>query len=178
MNMTSRLLLQVCLKLHAMESILLTHILVSIRRVKKRIFQLAEKTNDWTQAGLRGRVAHDHSSKLIAADKLPQPLQIRVPFEDEDAPPPQQQQQAKKGKKPKVPREYILTIEFIQDIETQSLLKYVLSSYLPNSEWCKLPEASKYTYRRGPSVLSLRLPHMLRLLCGPFLPRSFRLHLV
>ncbi|KAK7683759.1 hypothetical protein QCA50_013135 [Cerrena zonata] len=97
----------------------------AVKRVKRRIFQLAEQTNDWTQAGLRGRVAHDHTSKLIAADKLPQPLQIRVPFEDEDGPQPQQQAAKGKSKKPKVPKEYVLTIEFVQEIETQSLLNYL-----------------------------------------------------
>ena len=95
--------------------------LVSGKRVKRLIFQLAEQTNDWAQAGLRGRVAHDHSSKLIAADKLTQSLQIRVPFVNEDAPIPQQQ----------ATWEYVLTIEYIREIETQSLLRYVL--FLPPS---------------------------------------------
>ena len=106
--------------------------LVCVKRVKRLIFQLAEQTNDWIEAGLRGRVAHDYSSKLIATDKLRQPLQIRVPFVDEDAPTPQQQSTRSKGKKPKAtPKEYVLTIEYIQEIETQSLLRYVL--FLPPS---------------------------------------------
>ena len=100
--------------------------LVSVKRVKRLIFQLAEQTNGWVQAGLRGRVAHDHSSKLIAADKLTQPLQIQVTFVDEDAPTPQQQSTRSKGKKSKpTPEGYVLAIEYIQDIETQSLLRYV-----------------------------------------------------
>ena len=65
--------------------------LVSVKRLKRLIFQLAEQTNDWAQAGLRGRVAHDYSSKLTTADKFTQPLQIKVPFVNEDAPIPQQQ---------------------------------------------------------------------------------------
>ena len=121
--------------------------LVSVKPVKRLIFQLAEQTNDWVQAGLRGRVAHDHSSKLIATDKLTQPLQIRVPFENEEPPTPQQQSARSKGKKPKAaPKEYVLTIEYIQEIETRSLLKYVL--FLPPSQsvlQCGLSEASKDT---------------------------------
>ena len=104
--------------------------LVSVKRVKRLIFQLAEQTNDWAQAGLRGRVAHDYSSKLIAADKLTQPLQIKAPFVDEDAPTPQQQSIRSKGKKPKTtPKEYVLTIDYVQEIGTQSLLRYVF--FLP-----------------------------------------------
>lgn len=47
------------------------------RRVKRRIFQLAEQTSDWTRGGLKGLVAHDHASKLIAAKELPQPLIVK-----------------------------------------------------------------------------------------------------
>ena len=83
----------------------------AIRRVKRRIFQLAEQTPDWASAGLRGVVAHDHSSKLISARQLP-PLSIRVPFYDEDEQGPQP------GGK-----EYTLTIEFIQTIDTSGLVK-------------------------------------------------------
>lgn len=105
---------------------------VSVRRVKRRIFQLAEQTNDWAQAGMTGRVAHDHASKLIAVDKLPQPLVIRVPFTDEeDAEPRQQPAKPKGGKKggekKATPKEYTLTIKYVQDLETQSLVKYVPS---------------------------------------------------
>jgi hypothetical protein len=88
----------------------------AIRRVKRRIFQLAEQTPDWASAGLRGVVAHDHSSKLISAKQLrvSPPLSIRVPFYDEDEQGPQP------GGK-----EYTLTIEFIQSIDTSGLVKYV-----------------------------------------------------
>jgi eukaryotic translation initiation factor 2C len=85
----------------------------AMRRVRRRIFQLAEQTSDWAKAGLRGIVAHDHSSKLIAAKKLPQPITVVVPFYDEHEDP------GKGGK------EYTLNIKYNQDIETQSLLKYV-----------------------------------------------------
>ncbi|KAL4242774.1 argonaute family protein [Abortiporus biennis] len=104
---------------------------VSIRRVKRRIFQLAEATNDWAEAGMTRAVAHDHSSKLIAARLLPQPLEIKVPFTDEDGEAPAstaaQPKGGKKGGKKgdKKPREYVLTIKYIQDIETQSLVNYL-----------------------------------------------------
>ncbi|KDR77135.1 hypothetical protein GALMADRAFT_66053 [Galerina marginata CBS 339.88] len=86
----------------------------AIRRVKRRIFQLAEQSPDWATQGLRGFVAHDHSSKLISAKQLPQPLSIRVPFYDED----------EEGPKPNG-KEYTLTIEFVQNIDTSGLLKHL-----------------------------------------------------
>ena len=90
----------------------------AIRRVKRRIWQLAEQTSDWQQAGMGGIVAHDHAAKLIAARRLPQPLVIQVPFYDED------QDGPKKDGTGKV---YTLTIKFIQDLETQSLIRSVNS---------------------------------------------------
>ncbi|KAJ3894462.1 argonaute-like protein [Lentinula edodes] len=85
------------------------------RRVKRRIFQLAEQSADWSRHGLAGAVAHDYSSKLIAAKKLSDPLTIRVAFyeEDENGPP------TTGGK------EYTLDIKFTQDIDTASLLQYL-----------------------------------------------------
>lgn len=106
---------------------------VTVRRLKRRIFQLAEQTNDWGQANMTGRVAHDHSSKLISVFQLPQPLVIRVPYTDEDEgdvpPQPAKPKGGKKGggKKPLPPKEYTLTITYIQDLETESLVKYVLA---------------------------------------------------
>ena len=84
----------------------------AIRRVKRRIFQLAEQSSDWANFGLRGIVAHDYSSKLIASKELPQPLVIKVQFYDED------EAGWKAGGK-----EYTLTIEFIQGIDTSALAK-------------------------------------------------------
>ncbi|OBZ66780.1 Protein argonaute MEL1 [Grifola frondosa] len=84
------------------------------KRLKRRIFQIAEQTPDWAGAGMTGKVAHDHSSKLIAAIKLPEPLVIRIAYTEED------DDEQRKDKK-----EYTLTIRYIQDIETQSLLNYL-----------------------------------------------------
>lgn len=86
------------------------------RRVKRRIYQLAEQTTAWKQAGMTGRVAHDSSAKLIAAFMLPQPLTIKVLYYDEEESGP-----AKDGKD----KEYTLTINFIQEIDTSNLLRYL-----------------------------------------------------
>jgi eukaryotic translation initiation factor 2C len=84
------------------------------RRVKRRIFKLAEQTAKWVQAGLTGNVAHDHASKLIAAKKLTMPLTITLLYYDEDQPGPKGD-----GKD----KEFTLTFQFIQELETQSLVK-------------------------------------------------------
>jgi len=85
------------------------------RRVKRRIYQLAEQTSAWKQAGLSGNVAHDDSSKLIAARTLPQPLTIKVPYYDED----EQGPPATGGK------EYTLTIKFTKELDTSCITKYI-----------------------------------------------------
>jgi eukaryotic translation initiation factor 2C len=84
----------------------------AIRRVKRRIFQLAEQSSDWERFGLKNNVAHDHSAKLVSSKVLPQPLSIRIPFYDED-------EQPKAGGK-----EYTLTISFIQKNDLSALLRY------------------------------------------------------
>lgn len=85
----------------------------TVRRLKRRIFQLAEQTSDWTQHGLAGGVAHDHSSKLISVKKLPQPLVIKILYSDED------EVQSKKTK------EYTLTFTFVKDLDTSNLLDFL-----------------------------------------------------
>jgi len=92
---------------------------VTIRRIKRRIFQLAEATSDWTQQGLKGKVAHDFSSKLIAVNKLPDPLAIKITFVDED-------EDAQDKKKKQKPKEYTLTFKFVKDLDTSNLIEYVL----------------------------------------------------
>jgi len=82
---------------------------VSNRRVRRRIFQLAENTQDWVANGLKGRIAHDSSAKLIAANILPQPLSITVLYYEED-------DDRDNGKK-----EYTLTIKYIHTLETDGL---------------------------------------------------------
>lgn len=93
---------------------------VENKRMKRRIFQLAEGTAEWAAAGLTGKVAHDHASKLISSVRLPQPLKIHVPYSDEDDhddPKPT----SKKGRT----SEYVLQFNYIQDLETSSLIHYL-----------------------------------------------------
>ncbi|KAJ7594394.1 argonaute-like protein [Mycena floridula] len=80
----------------------------AIRRVRRRIFQLAEQSSSWPV------VAHDHSSKIIAAKLLPQPLTIVVPFYDED----------EQGPRPDG-KEFTLTITFTQPLDMSKLASYV-----------------------------------------------------
>ncbi|KAF5392022.1 hypothetical protein D9757_003266 [Collybiopsis confluens] len=84
------------------------------RRLKRRIFDLAEQSSDWNRQGLRGSVAHDHASKLVAAKKLPDPCTIHVAYYDED-----EQGPTPGGK------EYTLTIQFTQNIDTSALTQQV-----------------------------------------------------
>ena len=96
----------------------------TIKRVKRRIFELAEATNDWTQHGLKGNVAHDFASKLVAVNKLPDPLVIKIIFKDDDD---AVKDQDKKKQKPK---EYTLTFKFVKDLDTSSLLECVHPPFL------------------------------------------------
>jgi hypothetical protein len=94
----------------------------TIKRIKRRIFELAEATNDWTQHGLKGKVAHDFASKLVAVNKLPDPLVIKIIFKDDD----EDIKDVKdvKDKKKQKPKEYTLTFKFVKDLDTDNLLEY------------------------------------------------------
>ncbi|KAF9238677.1 Piwi domain-containing protein [Melanogaster broomeanus] len=86
------------------------------RRIKRRVFQLAENTTDWKQAGMSDRVAHDGAGKLVAASLLPQPLAIHIAYyEEEESGPPAQ------GEK-----EYTLTLSFDGEVD-QDVLKASLA---------------------------------------------------
>ena len=89
-----------------------------IRRVRRRIFQLAEATADWTNHGLKGKVAHDFVSKLVATSKLPDPLVIKIIFSAEDEDP------MEKVMKKLKPKEYTLTFKFVKDLDTSNLIEY------------------------------------------------------
>ena len=89
----------------------------TIRRMKRRLFELAEATPDWTQHGLKGKVAHDFSSKLISVTKLPDPLVIKFIFKDDD--------EDVKDKKKQKPKEYTFTFKFVKDLDTSNLIEYV-----------------------------------------------------
>ena len=89
----------------------------SNKRLKRRIFQLAEETTEWRNAGMTGKVAHDHSAKLISCFKLPQPLEIKIAYTEEGE---------ETAEKKRAPKQYVMAIKFIQPIETQALIKCVV----------------------------------------------------
>ncbi|KDR70848.1 hypothetical protein GALMADRAFT_144328 [Galerina marginata CBS 339.88] len=86
---------------------------VAGRRTKRRIFQLAEQSPGWKTAGLFGSVAHDCSSRLISPKKLAKSLSFSVPYNEED------------GEQVHAGNVYTLTLEYVRDIETKGLLKYL-----------------------------------------------------
>ena len=106
--------------------------------LRRNIFELAEATPGWANAGLTGRVAHDYASMLVSASKLPLPLQIRVTLSEGAEPPAEPQPTQPKrggrrgrGKKTAAPRnEYTLSFHFVHELETQSLVKYVIVQHL------------------------------------------------
>ena len=53
-----------------------------VTRVKARIFQLLEKSSLCQE--YLPYIAHDRSQRLVSARKLPQPLNIKIPYFDED----------------------------------------------------------------------------------------------
>ncbi|KAJ7052794.1 argonaute-like protein [Mycena amicta] len=91
------------------------------RRVKKRIFELAESSREWAQYGLTNKVVHDSSAKLVSVSQLPQPLQIRIPFYDADDNPPAPTDKSYK--------EYTLKITFTQPLDIQALQEYVSGNF-------------------------------------------------
>ena len=92
--------------------------------MKRRIFKLAEQTQDWADAGLRGIVAHDHAAKVISAKKLTLPITITVPFYEEDQNGPTADS-----------KEYMLTFQLVQELDTRGLQGYVfLRLFLANTE--------------------------------------------
>ena len=88
---------------------------ISSKHMKRRIIQLAEDTLLW-QSNLEGYVVHDHSSKLVACQRLSETLTITVPlYPEENKRPPA-------PGSPPVP-EYALTFDFVRDLETDSLAR-------------------------------------------------------
>jgi len=87
------------------------------RHVKHRVFQLAEQTVDWQQAGMPSRVAHDSAEKLVASALLPQPLTIRGTYYDEEG-----------GPSEGAP-EFVLTLTFEEEVDQQTLNEYIAFDY-------------------------------------------------
>lgn len=85
-----------------------------INRLKIRIFQLLE-LSPLCQPYLP-HIAHDRSQRLVSAKKLPQPLDIPVPFyEDNQAGPPANA------------TVYTVSIKFERELDTRQLTKCVIS---------------------------------------------------
>ena len=120
------------------------------RRVKQRVFQLAEQTVDWQQAGMPGRVAHDSAERLVASILLPQPLTIRGTYHEEEDDPP-----SEGGS------EYALTLTFEEEVDQQILNEYntfddipepsdIASIQLPCRDPCRLSSAFQGPFRTEP----------------------------
>lgn len=95
---------------------------VSVKRVKRRIFDLLEQVPEYQR--YKGGVAHDFSAKLIAVRRLPQPISFTVPYTEEDG----ASRTGKKGEK----KEYVVEMNFIQDIDLS-----VLTGFLSGDPSCR-----------------------------------------
>lgn len=84
----------------------------SVRRVKRRIFELLEEVERY--APFKRLVAHDFGAKLIAAKKLPQPISFDVTYYEEDDGGPSENSKT-----------YNIELSYIQDIELSVLTRYV-----------------------------------------------------
>jgi eukaryotic translation initiation factor 2C len=84
-----------------------------INRLKKRIFELLEQTS--MCAPHLPYIAHDYSQRLVSARKLPQPLDIPVPFYDDH----------ENGPRPGA-KVYIISIKFERQLDMDSMTQYVL----------------------------------------------------
>ncbi|KAF8637180.1 hypothetical protein AX17_002993 [Amanita inopinata Kibby_2008] len=79
--------------------------------IKRRIFQLLE--TDPAFQSYRAFVAHDSSQRLVAAKKLPQPLDISITFIEED------ENRAREGAKV-----YNVSIQYLGDIDINAIVRH------------------------------------------------------
>lgn len=84
----------------------------SVRRIKRRIFELLEEVEQY--APFRRLVAHDFGAKLISAKKLPQPITFDVVYYDEDNDGPSENSKT-----------YNVEFSYIQDIDLSVLTRFV-----------------------------------------------------
>ncbi|KDR72808.1 hypothetical protein GALMADRAFT_158483 [Galerina marginata CBS 339.88] len=83
-----------------------------INRIKMRLFDILERSPNFQQ--FLPYVAHDRSQRLVCSKKLPQPLDVQVPFfEDHEKGP---------GKDPKT---YTFSIKFERELNTSELTSYM-----------------------------------------------------
>ncbi|KAG9311007.1 hypothetical protein JVU11DRAFT_8903 [Chiua virens] len=117
------------------------------RRVKHRVFQLAEKTEEWQQARMNDRVAHDSAEKLVASIQLPQPLIIRGMYydEDEDGPP------AEGGS------EYALTLTYEEEVDPQLLRQCLAGVPVDSQALAKVLSALNLVLTAHPSHTGIKI---------------------
>lgn len=84
----------------------------TVRRLKRRIFELLEMDPAW--APYKVGVAHDYSAKLIACRPLPQPLRFEIAYYDDDEEGPRENA-----------RTFNLEFTFTQNIDLSSLTSYL-----------------------------------------------------
>lgn len=87
-----------------------------IKRLKIRIFQLLEQTPMCTPH--LPYIAHDRSQRLVSARKLPQPLDIQVPFYEEEETAPRAGATV-----------YTVSIKFERELDIARLTQYVMHGY-------------------------------------------------
>ena len=115
------------------------------RHVKHRVFQLAEQTVDWQQAGMPSRVAHDSAEKLVASALLPQPLTICGTYYDEE-----------EGGPSEGAPEFVLSLTFEEEVDQQTLNEYIAFDY----PWVHLTPRTDAL--QGPLSTLKRLPRSFR----------------
>lgn len=86
-----------------------------LNKIKTRLFELLERT-PLCQPHLP-YIAHDRSQRLVSARKLPQPLDIRIPFIEDGAASPSPKAQV-----------YTMSIRFERELDPRQLVTYVESS--------------------------------------------------
>jgi eukaryotic translation initiation factor 2C len=86
-----------------------------LRRPRKaRIFELLESSPQCEP--FRGHIAHDRSSRLVSAKKLPQPLQLNIRFFEEGEAGPRDDALV-----------YIVDVKFVRALNTSEIIPWVHS---------------------------------------------------
>ncbi|KAG6369734.1 putative argonaute-like protein [Boletus reticuloceps] len=117
------------------------------RRVKHRVFQLAEQTVDWQQAGMSGRVAHDNAERLVACILLPQPLIIHGAYYDE----------GEEGPPSVGGREYTLTLEFEEEVDQEILNECLAGGPVDSQALAKVLSALNLVLTAHPSRTGVKI---------------------
>ncbi|KAI9571925.1 ribonuclease H-like domain-containing protein [Boletus coccyginus] len=116
------------------------------RHVKHRVFQLAEQTVDWQQAGMSSRVAHDSAEKLVASILLPQPLTIYGAYHDEE-----------EGGPSKGAPEFALTLTFEEEVDQQTLNECLAGVPVDSQALAKVLSALNLVLTAHPSRTGIKV---------------------